>query len=82
MFKITKKTGDAVVPFVYFGLEILIPRNTAYLATDEDGGLWAYTEKPEPNNTFWSAQLAAIAIVELEFEGDWRDSLVEVIFKE
>lgn len=65
----------------YFGLTLYVPKGFKWLATDEDGSIWAYKHKPnnEFSSTSWSCELGEIIQVASvqEVEG-WTYSRVKV----
>lgn len=84
MFKIIEveevKFSSKVIK--YFGLKLEVPYWTNFIAADEDGEIHAYESKPE-NNSYgqWHCYFDECApehILRVKFDGDWKDSLVEV----
>jgi hypothetical protein len=50
-----KTNFENAKPVDYFGLTVYIPEKCKFLATDADGELWAYTERPQKHsNGYWS----------------------------
>ena len=37
----------------YFGVHLILPEQAKYLATDMDGDVWWYTDKPVPRLVAW-----------------------------
>jgi hypothetical protein len=61
----------------YFGIKLWIPKNFNYLATDRDGRVYAYENKPEPSDDVFLGTLPHyLGEVDLE-DQDWTESLVE-----
>lgn len=62
----------------YFGIELVIPANIKYIATDESGYIYAYTCKPIEEEMQWFAlngDIVELCIVDLEGV-DWKETLV------
>ena len=66
----------------YHGINVIVPANTRWLATDSDGYLGAYSDQcfaPTLKNRVWDNDQEYINICQVDLEGmDWRDSLMEV----
>ena len=67
----------------YHGLFIYVPDDTVAVATDGDGTIYAFKEKPEvldsePRAIWYSPNGGAIKIDTVKYDGDWRDSLFEL----
>ena len=64
---------------VYLGKVITIPENHKYVAANEDGEVFSYTEKPTQHSSFWHSEVyKKVKGVEMDFEGmseDWEYSL-------
>lgn len=63
----------------YFGLPFRIPNKYKYIATDGSGDIYAYIDKPvigERTHAWGDARYCSL--MDVEFEGDWKESLVEV----
>lgn len=72
-------------PVKYFGLYLNVPYTANYIATDEDGMVWCYDNKPEINKfysdcwTYRGYDNNFIEIAEVDLEGmDWKDTLMEI----
>ena len=83
MFNIIKVSIDTH-PIFYFGVLVNVPvgKNIRYLATDSDGSLYGFSEKPIPaEDVIWVNEEMVdcpYEIAHLEFEGDWKDSLYKI----
>jgi len=66
----------------YHGINVIVPANTRWLATDSDGYLGIYTDQycePTLKNRVWDNGYEYIFICQVDLEGmDWKDSLMEV----
>lgn len=64
----------------YFGLTLEIPRNTVAVATDANGAVFAYTDKPQADTMFpeWvGVEYKRLGTIDLDGT-DWKDTLVLV----
>ncbi|NHB87842.1 hypothetical protein [Photorhabdus tasmaniensis] len=66
----------------YFGIQLTVLRLVEYLATDEDGLIYAYREEPKLDDWAWLASkfdsfCMPVAIVDLE-NVDWKDTLIQI----
>jgi len=82
MFKIIATGGQPARTVDYFGYTYIIPRPYRYIATDEIGSVFCYIDKPVINDNHkvvWQPQTpAVISLGRVSFEGDWKDSLMEI----
>ena len=82
MFKITATGGQPAKTVSYFGYHYLVPKPYKYIATDVTGNVYCYKEKPVINDNHkvvWQPQTpAVISLGRVSFEGDWKDSLMEI----
>jgi hypothetical protein len=69
----------------YYGEIIQIPSQCKFVATDENGEVWAFTSKPEVNNDgrWWSdgytlSDFYYVGDIELPPDVDCKDSLQEI----
>lgn len=65
-----------------FDIQLRVLRLVEWLATDEDGFIYAYREEPRLGDGAWLASkfdsfCMPVAIVDLE-DMDWKDTLVQV----
>lgn len=75
--KLLSKTVD------YFGLKLIVDKDTNYLTTSLEGSVIASFCVPELDHTLgwmydWGTYTTVVAEVDLEGM-DWKDSLVEVL---
>lgn len=70
----------------YYGEIIQIPSFCKFVSTDEDGGVWAFTNKPEVNdggewwpNGYDLSDLYYVGYIELPQGVDWKNSLFQEI---
>lgn len=79
-----KLNADYVLKQVnYFGRDFLLPRKIKYLATDGNGDIRGFTQRPNTNDLIvgkWksSNEENARFIATSEYQGNWRRSLQEV----
>lgn len=66
----------------YFGKLLVVPEKCKYLATDLDGSVWAWLEKPKRySECFYSEYASAIRMFYIgyvDYTGNWKDSLMEI----
>ena len=63
----------------YFGIDLVVPRWTKYLATDKNGEITAYNSKPKLDKTSWVFVGRFCFVTDVDLEGqDWRETLMEV----
>lgn len=78
---ITRYLDNETTTLHYYGTPIAAPRGTKYLATDEDGEVYAFTQKPETWHHTWQPTLGEggnmlpVAMVDLEGEA-WQKTCV------
>lgn len=81
-FKINAcKRENSTKNVLYFDYEFTVPDYVKYLVTDADGCLMGYKFEPvvDEVNLWWDSGTGPIEMVaKLDFDGNWRDSLVEV----
>ena len=79
MFQISRFIEEPKEIFNYFGINIKLPYGIAYIATNKDGKVHGYYEKPISfENGYWGTPMS-ILLGKIDFMGDSRESLVEVI---
>ncbi len=81
MFKIESKDGREAKTVEYFGHSFVIPEYYSYIATDEMGDVFCYTETPVVNERdgVWQSKSACnVALGSVEYIGDWKDSLMKI----
>lgn len=63
----------------YFGTEITCPKWVKFLAIAENGYLYGFSCKPTLGSREWDANFACMERLGIvEFDGDWKESLVEL----
>ncbi len=65
----------------YFGIILQISSENRWIATDEDGGIYAYPYKPQLNSDCWGSGgfgSGFECLGNATFEGDWKESLMEI----
>ncbi len=63
----------------YFGKLLLVPEKYKYIATNYDGSVWAFLEKPEMDSEcFYLEPASPIYIGYVDYTGNWKDSLMEI----
>lgn len=70
----------------YFGLRLSISSSIKWLATDEDGTVYGYFNKPEYYNecvmnddaNYWDCDSYSVKLCKIKYKGDARKSLVNV----
>jgi len=67
----------------YHGIALIVPSDTAYIATDKNGEIHAYRRacrplpKPHPRVTTWGSGLGMTFVGRAYLEGmDWKDTLM------
>lgn len=93
MFKLKITDSNTTIhnkSVVYFGKTFTVPKWAKYLATDEDGRIFCYSEKPvrkcdvyinafNPNVWLRNNKAGIVDAIDLiDYEGDWKESLQEV----
>jgi hypothetical protein len=70
-------------PVTYFGINLLVPQWTKFIATDQDGLIYAYEGRPVTGLFYdWVNEYGDNAehIERADLEGmDWKQTLVEVV---
>jgi len=64
----------------YFGITLSVPSWSNYLATDSDGEVWAFCNKPKAEGKDWvlSRGIEAEHVANVDLEGeDWKNTLVK-----
>ena len=61
----------------YHGIRLAVPEGTKYIATDEDGAVYAYVDEPLALGTLaWTAHFYT-EVGRADLEGmDWKDTLM------
>lgn len=69
---------------IYFGIQIALPHNARWIATEADGNVYTYVSKPKASAQQWVrddhanfSTVTKVAYVDLEGL-DWRDTLQQV----
>lgn len=64
----------------YFGVELQVPNWTKWVATDADGELVAFANKPLYTFNHWYSEIDKVLTLKesVNYDGDWRKSLREV----
>ena len=64
----------------YFGYAYKVPLWVRYVAVDEDGEIFGYCDKPEISKFYqhWCADDDGVEMGTVDYNGDWKESLVEV----
>jgi hypothetical protein len=63
----------------YLGLFMPVPPNITHMATDANGDLYGFTDKPEvaDSRRFWRSNGIVILLANVDLEGrDWTTTLV------
>ena len=81
-----RRNGFEIIKFiteyktvVYFGIELEVPKSIEYIATNYNGDVVGFVERPKIDNTynqFVSSELIYIGTV--KYIWDWKDSLLKV----
>ena len=62
----------------YFGLNLIVPHDTAFLSTDADGEVTAHSDEPWMEPGFYEGhELGVVAKIKLPYELFWDDSLIK-----
>lgn len=62
----------------YWGLQLIVPFNTKYLSTCDEGIIVAHSDEPWVEPGFWEGyELGEVASVIIPDGFDWNDSLQE-----
>jgi hypothetical protein len=82
-FEITDFTTDqpSFRKVNYFGIILQVPIEKYYIATDENGDIYAYSSKPWLGDTYWRGGSFGADVKylgDVAFEGDWKESLMEI----
>ena len=78
MFKPRKVNKRAIKEIDYFGQSVIVLRGAKYIATDESGKTYTYQSKPLVQKDFWLGVSGSNYVCDIEFEGNWRDSLMVI----
>ena len=83
MFKITATGGQEARTVVYFGYPFVVPNGWDFIATDENGEVFCYRGKPVVSDDSGRWKVGSlinryILLAHVKFEGDWKDSLMEI----
>jgi hypothetical protein len=65
----------------YFGIILQISSEHHWIATDEDGDVYAYSYKPWLGDKYWNTCSFGAGVIYLgnaTFEADWKESLREI----
>lgn len=64
----------------YFGIDLIVPDEYGFLATDKGGSVYWYEERPEFDKSQWDTDASVGSFLcGVDLEGmDWRESLMEV----
>ena len=81
--KLKRTFSKTVKPVIYFGIEINIPTEHNFVATDSDGFVYSYKCNPVINDALRVFQDRSAAedesICAVDLEGlDWKETLVEI----
>jgi hypothetical protein len=65
----------------YFGIQLYVNPNKAWIATDKDGSVYAYDGSMVPVVAIsdWDGGDGHAVFYELEYTGDWKTSLMEIV---
>lgn len=87
-FRVTKHTRHYKKPINYFSVVLNIHEEIKWLATDSSGNLCGHKQKPvltyyssesfKYNHGYWANGGDYIKLAQIEFDGDWRKSLMRV----
>ena len=78
------RCDDIIKGVMWNGYYFNVPIWVGYLAMDKNGNLYAYQENAEPEvrGSYWyetkSFDKDSILLAKIEYDGDWKDSLVKV----
>ncbi len=80
-FIIEEFTNDALKSINYFGIDLSVPCDAKFIATDDDGQIYVFDE--EPNLVIDGAYFAAhgttaVYVGKCKFKGDNKDSIMEI----
>lgn len=65
-------------------IEVLVPENMNWMATDDKGHVTVFENKPVPetkedyNYNYWSAEDGAIYIADVPKPKNWKETLVKI----
>ena len=64
----------------YYGKQVTVPEEARFIATDADGTVWWYETEPEAlaDLDYWYCSSTDDCIDDTTYEGDWKDSLMEI----
>jgi len=63
----------------YFGVDLLIPEDHYYIATDENGNIFSYTDRPKDLENNWYVEGCGFErLLNTGHCPDWKDSLLEL----
>ena len=74
--KLTLQKPQRIVD--YFGLQLVVPYETEYLSTDDEGSVMAHSLEPWTEPNFWEGyELGYVAKIKLPADIHWRDTLLK-----
>ena len=77
--KLIENVTHATKPVMYFGVQFHIPNHHHYIATDCDGSVYSYIDKPHADEYYYMGEDAKYLGLAYVSENDnWRDSLMHV----
>lgn len=60
----------------YFGIELTVPNDVRYIATDSDGCVYGYYVEPNLGGRCWNVYDDAVSLATVDLVGtDWRATL-------
>ena len=63
----------------YFGMDVVIPLNQTWIATDKNGGVFSFTHKPYvADEECWDAKGKATSVTWVHENEQWKKSLQEI----
>ena len=79
-FIIEEFTNDALKIINYFGIELSVPSDAKFIATDDDGQMYTFDEKPKlvDGGYFVAYSTTAVYVGKCKFKGDIKDSIMEI----
>jgi len=60
------------------GIQLTVPVCFRYLTTDEDGTIVGHVSRPHLLNTMWMSEGSRLVVGHCKYEGDWRNSLINI----
>lgn len=80
-FIIEEFTNDALKSINYFGIDLSVPFDAKFIATDDDGQIYTFDDEPilVSTGTYFAANdTNAVYVGKCKFKGDTKESIVDI----